>query len=120
MAHILTGTCGFYYTEWIGPVYPEGTPKDDFLSFYAGMFSTVELDFAFYGMPKPENLAKMLVDGGPRLTFSIKAFQELTHKVDPVKWPDVAKQYLKAIEPLREALNLTHNSDLLQNFGYPD
>jgi uncharacterized protein YecE (DUF72 family) len=63
----------------------------------------VELDFAFYAMPKAENLAKMCTDGGPGLSFSIKAFQELTHKVDPAKWSDVAKQYLEAIAPLREA-----------------
>jgi uncharacterized protein YecE (DUF72 family) len=68
------------------------------------MFPTVELDFAFYGMPKAENLSKMLIDGGPSLTFSIKAFQELTHRVDPFKWPDAAKQYLEAIAPLRESV----------------
>jgi uncharacterized protein YecE (DUF72 family) len=62
----------------------------------------VELDFSFYAMPKAENLAKMLADGGPGLTFSIKAFQGLTHKVDPAKWLDAAKAYLTAIEPLRE------------------
>jgi uncharacterized protein YecE (DUF72 family) len=62
-----------------------------------------ELDFAFYAMPKAENLTKMLVAGGPRLTFSIKAFQELTHRVDPLGRPDAAKQYLDAIAPLREA-----------------
>jgi uncharacterized protein YecE (DUF72 family) len=67
------------------------------------MFPTVELDFAFYAMPKAEHLANMLIDGGPRLTFSIKAFQELTHRVDSVKWLDVAKRYLDAIAPLREA-----------------
>jgi uncharacterized protein YecE (DUF72 family) len=67
------------------------------------MFPTVELDFAFYGMPKAENLAKMLAGGGPSLTFSIKAFRELTHQVDAVQWPDVAKRYIEAIAPLREA-----------------
>jgi hypothetical protein len=33
------------------------------------LFPTVEPDFAFYAMPKPENLAKMLVDGGPAYFF---------------------------------------------------
>jgi uncharacterized protein YecE (DUF72 family) len=42
-----------------------------YLACYAGLFPTVELDFAFYAMPKPENLAKMLVEGGPGLTFSM-------------------------------------------------
>jgi uncharacterized protein YecE (DUF72 family) len=103
MAEILIGTCGYSYHEWVGPVYPEGTKPGDYLACYAGLFPTVELDFAFYSMPKAQNLAKMLVDGGPNLSFSIKAFQELTHKVDPAKWTDVAKQYLDAIAPLREA-----------------
>jgi uncharacterized protein YecE (DUF72 family) len=103
MAEILIGTCGYSYHEWVGPVYPEGTKPGGYLACYAGLFPTVELDFAFYAMPKAENLSKMLVDGGPSLTFSIKAFQELTHRVDSVKWPDVAKRYLDAIAPLREA-----------------
>ncbi|MDR2402799.1 MAG: DUF72 domain-containing protein [Spirochaetaceae bacterium] len=104
MADILIGTCGYSYHEWVGPVYPAGTKPGAYLACYAGLFPTVELDFSFYAMPKAENLAKMLLDGGPRVTFSIKAFQGLTHKIDPVRWPDVAKQYLEAIAPLREPL----------------
>jgi uncharacterized protein YecE (DUF72 family) len=103
MADIVIGTCGYSYHEWVGPVYPEGTKPGEYLARYAGMFPTVELDFAFYAMPKPENLAKMLVDGGPGLTFSIKAFQELTHRIDGAKWEDTAKRYLDALAPLREA-----------------
>jgi hypothetical protein len=36
------------------------------LAFYAGLFPAVELGFAFYTLPKAQNLAKMLV-AGPRL-----------------------------------------------------
>jgi uncharacterized protein YecE (DUF72 family) len=102
MADVLIGTCGYSYHEWVGPVYPAGTKPGGYLACYAGLFPTVELDFAFYSMPRAENLAKMLVDGGPGLSFSIKAFQELTHRVDPAKWTDVAERYLEAIGPLRE------------------
>jgi hypothetical protein len=35
MATIFVGTCGFYYTDWLGPVYPEGTAKKDYLPLYA-------------------------------------------------------------------------------------
>jgi uncharacterized protein YecE (DUF72 family) len=103
MADILIGTCGYHYTEWIGPVYPEGTKKEGFLPLYAGMFPTVELDFAYYAMPKAAQLAKMLADGGPGLTFAIKAYQNLTHCIDPASWEGEAKTYLEAVEPLREA-----------------
>ncbi|MDR0448781.1 MAG: DUF72 domain-containing protein [Treponema sp.] len=100
MAEILIGTSGYDYNEWVGPVYPESTPKKAFLGVYGGMFPTVELNFSYYNMPKPENLAKMLVNGGPNLTFSIKAHQTLTHKIDAFKWENEAKTYLAALEPM--------------------
>jgi uncharacterized protein YecE (DUF72 family) len=50
-------------------------------------------------MPKPENLSKMLGDGGDKLTFSIKAHKTLTHEINPSLWGEEAKTYLKAIEP---------------------
>jgi uncharacterized protein YecE (DUF72 family) len=51
-------------------------------------------------MPKAQNLAKMLVDGGPKLTFSIKAHKTLTHEINFSQWESEAKTYLTAIEPL--------------------
>jgi len=102
MAEILIGTCGFSYNEWVGPVYPEGTKRDQFLSLYAGRFKTVEIDYTYYSMPKAQNIRRMTEDA-PALTFAIKAHQSLTHKIDPFKWKDEAKTYLEAIEPMREA-----------------
>jgi uncharacterized protein YecE (DUF72 family) len=103
---ILIGTSGYDYNEWLGPVYPEGTAKKAFLSVYGSMFSTVELNFSYYAMPKAQNLAKMLVDGGPNLSFAIKAHQTLTHKIDANKWEEEAKTYLTAIEPMLEEKRL--------------
>jgi len=106
MAEILIGTSGYDYNEWVGSVYPEGTPKEAFLSTYGGMFSTVELNLSYYAMPKPEDLAKMLLDGGPNLTFAIKAHQTLTYKIDAGKWEEEAKTFLTALEPMLEAKRL--------------
>jgi uncharacterized protein YecE (DUF72 family) len=103
MAKILVGTCGYGYNEWVGPVYPVGTKTEGFLPLYAGMFGTVELDYAYYAMPKAAQLAKMLEAAGPDLTFSIKAHESLTHKVNPEAWERDAKTYLEALEPLRAA-----------------
>jgi uncharacterized protein YecE (DUF72 family) len=83
MAKILVGICGYGYNEWVGPVYPEGTKPAARLSLYSGLFRTLELDHTYYGMPKAPNLEKMLVTGGPDLTFSIKAYRSLTHEIDP-------------------------------------
>ncbi|MDR0472494.1 MAG: DUF72 domain-containing protein [Treponema sp.] len=99
MAEILIGTSGYSYHEWVGPVYPEGTKPGEYLGCYAGLFPTVELNFSYYGMPKAENLAKMLVEG-PALRFSIKAHKSLTHEINPDQWEGEAKTYLLAIEPM--------------------
>ncbi|MDR0472379.1 MAG: DUF72 domain-containing protein [Treponema sp.] len=100
MAEILIGTSGYSYHEWVGPVYPEGTKTADYLACYAGLFPTVELNFSYYQMPKADNLAKMLVDGGPTLRFSIKAHKTLTHEINPAQWEGEANTYLTAIEPM--------------------
>ena len=102
MERILTGTCGYSYNEWVGPVYPEGTKREEFLSLYSGRFRTVELDYTYYQMPRAEQLRHM-AEGAPRLSFAIKAHQSLTHKIDSAKWQDEAKTYIEAIEPMREA-----------------
>jgi uncharacterized protein YecE (DUF72 family) len=101
MSQNLIGTSGYSYTEWVGPVYPQGTKQTDYLSLYAKLFSTVELNFAYYQMPRAAQLARMLKTAGPGLTFSIKAHQSLTHKIDPARWEAEAKTYLSAIEPLQ-------------------
>lgn len=100
MSYIGIGTCGYHYTDWIGPVYPSGTLKADYLRLYAGQFSTVELDYSYYSMPTAAQLANMLETGGPGLTFSIKAHETLTHKVNPAAWERDAKTYRAALEPL--------------------
>jgi uncharacterized protein YecE (DUF72 family) len=100
MAEILIGTSGYSYTEWVGPVYPEGTKQSEYLAYYSGLFPTLELNFSYYNMPKPQNLAKMLTDAGPYLTFSIKAHKTLTHEINPSLWENEAQKYLQAIEPM--------------------
>ncbi|MCL2764354.1 MAG: DUF72 domain-containing protein [Treponema sp.] len=102
MGTIAIGTSGYSYNEWVGPFYPPKTRQEDYLPFYAEQFSTVELNFSYYAMPKAEQLRRM-VEAAGSLSYSIKAPQSLTHKVDPQKWQDEAKIYLTSLEPLLEA-----------------
>lgn len=69
MTKILVGTCGYGYNKRVGPVYLEGTKPAARLPPYFRLFRTLELDHIYYGMPKTTNLDKMLVIGGPALTF---------------------------------------------------
>jgi uncharacterized protein YecE (DUF72 family) len=103
MPKILIGTSGYAYNDWAGTFYPAETKKEDYLRYYAGQFPTVEINQTFYRMPTVGDTSLLLESGGPGLTFAVKAIQTLTHYIDPCKWQDEAKTFLKAIEPLVEA-----------------
>ena len=105
MADILIGTCGYSYNEWLGPVYPEGAKKEEFLSLYAGRFKTVELDYTYYAIPRAQNMERMAGEA-PELSFALKAHQSLTHRIDSAKWKEDAGEYMRGIEPLREKARL--------------
>jgi uncharacterized protein YecE (DUF72 family) len=100
---ILVGTSGYSYKEWVGPVYPPGTPQGHYLRCYAGMFPVVELNFSFYRQPEPAMLERMLDTSGGKLGFAVKAFRELTHEIAPEGWKAVSDHFREGIRPLGEA-----------------
>lgn len=77
---LLLGTQGFSFDDWVGPFYPEGTPKREFLEHYATQFPTVEIDSTFYGSPRAS-----VVDGWrertpERFRFAAKFPKLITHE----------------------------------------
>ncbi len=100
MSRILVGTSGYGYHEWVGPVYPEGTRPEDYLSVYARLFPTVELNFSYYKMPDADQLARIADQAGQSLLFSVKANDSLTHRVDPASWKDSLRLFRAALAPL--------------------
>lgn len=77
---IRIGTSGFSYKEWKGSFYPEDIAAPEMLRFYAGKFSTVEINNTFYRMPTASVLsgwAEQVPDG---FTFALKASQRITHR----------------------------------------
>lgn len=119
MGTILVGTSGYRYNEWVGSVYPAGCAREGLLARYASMFPTVELNETFYRMPTAERLGALLAGSGPDLSFSVKANEALTHRIDPSGWRDAARLFAGALEPLMAAGRL--QAVLLQfpvAFGY--
>jgi uncharacterized protein YecE (DUF72 family) len=98
---ILIGTSGFHYKDWVGPVYPEGLPKEEWLSFYANRFPTCELNFSYYRIPDARTLGRMAEKVPDEFLFTVKAFKGITHeRKDPE--PQM-KQFTAALKPLIEA-----------------
>lgn len=98
---VLIGTSGFSYADWVGPVYPPGLPKEDWLPFYARTFPTCELNFSYYRIPAASTLAKMADKVPQGFLFALKAYQGITHeRKDPE--PQM-RQFVAALAPLRDA-----------------
>jgi len=98
---LYVGTSGFSYDDWVGPFYPEGLPKKDFLDHYTREFDTVELNVSYYRIPD-EKFTSSLSRRTPRgFVFFVKAYQGLTHKITE-QTPAQLAMFKKALAPLSD------------------
>ncbi len=93
MPRAWVGTSGFSYAEWRPSFYPEDQPKEEFLSYYASRFKSVEIDSTFYRMPNAKTIDGWKAATGEGFRFAIKASQKITHR-ERLKVPSEALDYL--------------------------
>jgi uncharacterized protein YecE (DUF72 family) len=73
------GTSGWVYDHWRRVFYPKGLPAKRWLSHYASVFPTVELNATFYRLPTPAAVDGWR-EGTPRgFRFAAKGSRYLTH-----------------------------------------
>ncbi len=97
---IYVGTSGFSYDDWVGPYYSPNLSKNDWLSFYAKEFNTLEINFTYYRMPTARTLAGMARKTPSEFLFTIKTPQEMTHTREAE--PALFAQFIEALKPLRD------------------
>ena len=66
------GTSGWSYPSWKPGFYPPGTDSKEFLRFYAGRFSTVELNTTGYRIPAEEQFVRWAEQTPTGFTFAPK------------------------------------------------
>jgi len=98
--HLFVGTSGYSYKEWKGNFYPGDLPAAKMLSFYAGQFSTVEINNTFYRMPDAKTVTKWASEVPDGFTFVLKAPQRITHQKKLVDCGDDVRQLFEAAEAL--------------------
>lgn len=76
---VWVGTSGWSYPGWRLRFYPAGLPSGEWLAYYAGRFTTVEVNMTFYRFPKPAVLKSWVENTPAGFTFSLKANREITH-----------------------------------------
>jgi uncharacterized protein YecE (DUF72 family) len=102
MTEYYIGCSGFYYQDWVGKFYPEGTYSRKMLPYYAGKFNTVEVNATFYRFPTKMMVRSFVERTPPSFLFSIKANRLITHFR---RLADVAvpfKRFYSLLSPLRE------------------
>ena len=102
--NLLAGTSGYGFKEWVGTFYPEKTKPANFLSYYASVFRSVEVNHTFRRFPKPELTASWAASTPESFRFAIKAHQGITHRARLADTEESVKAFLEALEPLGDRL----------------
>ena len=99
---ILVGTSGYNYPEWKGSFYPADLPASKMLPYYAGEFSTVEINYTFYRMPTPKLIAGWRAQVPPSFRFTLKAPKRITHdkRLRAAEVADALQAFLTAASEL--------------------
>jgi uncharacterized protein YecE (DUF72 family) len=77
---ILLGTSAFTANGWQGSFYPPGMKSNQFLSYYATQFATVELDSTYYSTPSASTVTSWYEKTPPDFMFAAKVPQIVTHE----------------------------------------
>lgn len=79
VARAYIGTSGWNYRQWRGSFFPEGLPTKQWLSFYAGRFDSVEVNYSFYRLPSKEICESWYQQTPEPFRFAMKASRYITH-----------------------------------------
>ncbi len=100
----LVGTSGYNYDAWRGSFYPDDLAKSKMLSYYAGRFPTVEINYSFYRKPTEKTLRGWAAQVGPGFRFVLKAWQRITHQQRLVDCGELVAAFFTTAQVLGDQL----------------
>ncbi len=107
------GTQGFSFDDWVGPFYPENTPKRRYLEEYANHFKSVEIDSSFYGTPRATTVQGWYDRTPPNFIFTAKFPRLITHDMKLAGAEREAHAFVSTMQALKEKLGV-----LILQFAY--
>jgi uncharacterized protein YecE (DUF72 family) len=119
------GCSGWHYEHWRGLYYPEELPKPKWLPFYAGQFSTVELNNSFYHLPSEKAFNTWRASTPENFAFAVKVSRYITHIKKLKNLGSAVENFLSRAGLLEEKLgpllyqlppSMRRNDQLLRNF----
>ncbi|MCX7599632.1 MAG: DUF72 domain-containing protein [Armatimonadetes bacterium] len=100
MARVYVGTSGYSYEDWVGKFYPVDISSSEYLTYYAQVFDTVEINYTYYRMPNARTMRAMARKVADDFTFSVKAHSTMTHTREATEADFAA--FREALTPLEE------------------
>lgn len=96
------GTSGWMYDHWRGILYPPDLPKQRWLSRYAQVFDTVEINASFYHLPREESFRRWYDETPSSFLFAVKAPRYITHLKKLQGVTEALSQFFKRVTLLGE------------------
>jgi uncharacterized protein YecE (DUF72 family) len=98
------GTSAYSVSKWKGSFYPPKLPQKEMLRFYAGRFSTVEINNTFYKFPTESMMQSWAAEVPSSFRFVLKARQSITHFKRLKNAEDQTDDFLKIALLLKKRL----------------
>lgn len=105
------GTSGWSYPSWRPGFYPAGLANEDFLSFYADRFQTVELNTTGYRLPSEEQFARWAAQAPPGFVFAPKLPQRSLRSLGTFE--ERVRRLGERLGPVRVAVESPRDDGLL-------
>jgi len=98
------GTSGWSYKHWRENFYPLNLSAKEYLHYYCGFFSTVEINNSFYHLLKEETVQHWIKEAPSNFIFAVKANRYITH-IKRLKEPENRiANFIESIKPFEEKL----------------
>ena len=101
---VYLGTQGFSFDDWVGPFYPAGTSKAEYLEQYAERLPAVEIDSTFYGVPRATTVQRWKERTPPGFRFAAKFPKLITHEKKLDRALGDAEVFIGTMQALGEKL----------------
>jgi uncharacterized protein YecE (DUF72 family) len=106
MKRIYAGTSGWAYSTWKPKFYPAKLASKAFLAYYATQLNSVEVNYTFRRHLNPSTLNSWINASSANFQFAVKAHQSITH-IKRLRDAEASTgEFLKSLQPLREAKKL--------------
>jgi uncharacterized protein YecE (DUF72 family) len=92
------------YREWLGELYPPDTRPAGYLREYARRLNTVEGNTTFYGVPKPETVARWASETPDYFRFCPKVPRDVSHSGALPDQVDAARHFIEVMSGLGDRL----------------